>query len=158
MTTKATLQRIITTVILTSLLSSCIGDTIQHQYRHISKDGWSRNDTIVFELPPTNSECRYAVDTEIRTARQFPYQRICLVRELALQVPLRMHKDTICIETRNSDTFFENKGVTLKVYGHSDTTLVLKERQKGHMKLYHIMSREALPHITDIGIKVRTIR
>lgn len=46
----------------------------------------------------------------------------------------------------------------MRIYSHSDTALVLKERQKGHMKLYHIMSREVLPYIADIGIRVRAIR
>ena len=158
MTTKATLQRTITAAILTLLLSSCIGDIVQHQYRHISMDGWSRNDTIAFELPPANMEGRYAVDTEIRSAHQFPYRRVYLIRELSLQSPIKIHKDTVCIEMGSSEAYSKGKGVTMKAYSHSDTTLVLKKGQKGNMKLYHIMSREVLPHITDIGIKVRTIR
>lgn len=121
-------------------------------------DGWSRNDTIAFELPPANFEGRHAVDTEIRSAHQFPYRRVYLIRELSLQSPIKIHKDTICIETGSGEPLAKGKGVTMKAYSHSDTTLVLRKGQKGNMKLYHIMSREVLPHITDIGIKVRAIR
>lgn len=158
MTIKAALQRTIAAAILAILLSSCIGNTVQHRYRHISKDGWSRNDTIAFELPPANMEGRYAVDTEIRTAHQFPYQRVYLIRELSLQSPIKIHKDTVCIEMGSSEAYSKGKGVTMKAYSHSDTTLVLKEGQEGNIKLYHIMSREVLPHITDVGIRVRAIR
>lgn len=158
MTIKATLQRTLTTAIITLLLSSCIGDTIQHQYHHISKEGWSRNDTIAFELPPANVEGHYAVDTEIRTTRPFPYQKIWVVREVLFQTPLMTHNDTICIETGSDTAFPEGKGVTIRTYSHSDTTFALKEGQQGRMKLYHVMSREILPHITDIGINMRAIR
>lgn len=74
------------------------------------------------------------------------------------QTPLMTHKDTICIETGSDTAFPEGKGVTIRTYSHSDTTFALKEGQQGRMKLYHVMSREILPHITDIGIKMRAIR
>ena len=144
--------------ILPVLTSSCIGNTLQHQFVHIGKDGWYRNDTATFDLPAADFEGRYAVDTEIRTASPFQYQRLYVVRELMLQAPLMACKDTICIETAGSPSTNDEKGVTLRCYSHSDSTLFLKEGQKGQLKIYHIMSREVLPHITDIGIKVRTIR
>ena len=144
--------------IIPVLTSSCIGNTLQHQFVHIGKDGWYRNDTITFDLPAANSEGRYAVETEIRTVRPFQYKKIYAVRELTLQAPLMAYKDTICIETAGSPSTNDERGVTLRCYNHSDSTLLLKEGQKGQLKIYHIMSREMLPHITDIGIIVRTIR
>ena len=144
--------------ILPVLTSSCIGNTLQHQFVHIGKDGWYRNDTVTFNLPAATFEGRHAVDTEIRTVCPFQYQRLYVVRELMLQAPLMAYKDTICIETASSPSTNDERGVTLRCYSHSDSTLLLKEGQKVQMKIYHIMSREVLPHITDIGIKVRTIR
>lgn len=153
-----TIVRAILTI-LPVLTSSCIGNTLQHQFVHISKDGWYRNDTVTFDLPVADFEGRYAVDTEIRTVCPFQYQKLYVVRELMLQAPLMAYKDTICIETAGStSTTYTEKGVTLRCYSHSDSTLLLKEGQKGQLKLHHIMSREVLPRITDIGIKVRTIR
>lgn len=161
MTSRRTAPKTIAKTILTTLLlltSSCIGDTLQHQFVHISTDGWYRNDTIVFDLPPAFAEGLYAVDTEIRTKCPATYQRLYLVRELTLQTPLMVHKDTICIETGNSLATCEEKGVTLKCYNHCDSILFLRNGQNGRVRLYHIMSQEIMPHITDIGIQVRSIR
>ena len=158
MTSRRTLPRTIAKAILTILpvlASSCIGNTLQHQFVHIDKDGWSRNDTVTFDLPPATHEGWYAIDTEIRTTCPFQYQSLYIVRELTLQVPLMTQKDTIRIETGSSLATSDKKGVTLRCYNHCDTTLFLREGQKGQMKLYHIMSLEVLPHITDIGITVK---
>ena len=49
-----------------------------------------------------------------------------------------MHKDTICIETAGSPSTNDERGVTLRCYNHSDSTLLLKEGQKGQLKIYHM--------------------
>ena len=140
------------------LISSCIGDTLQHQFVHINKEGWNRNDTAVFTLPPAKENGQHCISTEIRTTSSFPYQKLYLVREILLEKPLAVHRDTICMDTGTRGILEEGKGVSLMSFSHNDSTLFLNEGQSGNIRLYHIMSREQLKHITEVGIKLGTIR
>lgn len=140
------------------LCNSCIDSTIQHQYKHTNNGTWFRNDTLTYELPAAKTEGLYSIDTELRMPVPCQYKRIWIIREISLLAPLAYRKDTICIDTEESGIFSERKGMTVRCYSHKDTTLFLKEGQKGSLKLYHAMSREELTQITDIGIRIRSIR
>lgn len=141
----------------TFLITSCIGHTVQHQYKHVAPEGWSRNDTLSFALPPARHEGRYSICTEMRISTTFPYARVCMVRELLLTKPLAVRKDTICISVDAGGVRSEGKGVTLRSFSHTDSTLVLKAGQEGSLRLYHLMSRETLPEIKDVGVKVAKV-
>ena len=139
------------------LMSSCVGNTLHHQYIHIDRAGWNRNDTLVFNVKPATSNGMYCVSTEIRTTASFPYKELCMVRELLVEKPLSVRKDTIRIDTGTRGILNEGRGVTLMTFSVDDSTLTLIEGQKCRVKMYHIMSREQLPHIVDIGIKIGAI-
>lgn len=129
-----------------------------HEHQHVCKDGWSRNDTLLFELHATKDNGQYAVSTEIRTYTTFPYKELWMVREMSLQAPIKLHKDTICVKTNGSGLSADGKGVTICSFAHTDSTLTLHKGQSGCIKLYHIMSRETLPHMLDVGLKIQHIR
>lgn len=145
-------------LVATLLTSSCIGDTALHKHQHISKDGWSRNDTMLFELHEIKKDGLYAASTEIRTYTSFPYKELWVVREMSLQAPFKLHKDTICIKTNGSGLSADGKGVTINSFAHTDSTQTFHKGQSGNIKLYHVMSRETLPHILDVGLKIQHIR
>lgn len=147
------------TILTATLLAvSCIGHTVQHQYRHIGPAGWDRNDTLTFTLPPARVNGAYSITTELRASTAFPYTKVCMIREVMLTKPLAIYRDTVCIETDVKGFASEGSGVTIKSYAHNDSSLVLKEGQEGTIRLFHIMSKETIPHILDLGIKVKAIR
>lgn len=147
------------TILTAALLAvSCIGNTVQHQYRHIGSEGWDRNDTLTFAIPPARVSGTHSISTELRTSTAFPYTKVCMVREVMLTRPLAALRDTVCVDTEVNGISPDASGVTIKSYSHTDSLLVLREGQEGTVRLYHIMSKETIPHILDVGIKIKTIR
>ncbi|MBF1646247.1 MAG: hypothetical protein HXO50_11590 [Prevotella sp.] len=77
---------------------SCSDPRTYDQYKNVSLQGWSRNDTLSFDIP-RQWEGNYQLDLCLRAAQTYPYRNISM-----------------------------------------------------HVTIRHIMSRESLPGISDIGI------
>lgn len=152
---KTTSKTILPLMAALMLNCSCLSDTLSHQYKHVSKQGWSRNDSIVFEFPSANKNGTYSLNTTIRTTGPLPYQKIWLVRNIMLSDPIAAYKDTVCIDISSNGIHSRGNGVTVQSFSHTDTTLVLQEGQKGTIKLTHALPQETLPKLFDIGIRIK---
>lgn len=65
------------------------------------------------------------------------------------------HRDTVCIVTQTDGRTFEKKGMAVPVYSYSHNFPTLRKGQYGQLKVFHLMSRECLPDILDIGIRIK---
>lgn len=154
---QKTMPRVIVAIALltTLLVSSCITDTLQHQYQHINKNGWAKNDTIDFDIPPATQSGRYSIKTEIRCLSNFPLHHIYIVRHFSFDPPFIGYTDTLCINTDRKCPDTERSGVNTISYAKTDSSLVLAKGQKGRVKMHHIMQKENIPHVLDLGIRIK---
>lgn len=153
------MPRAIVAIILqaTLLVSSCITDTLQYEYQHINKNGWAKNDTINFDIPEVTQSGLYSIKTEIRCLSTFPLNHIYIVRKFSFNTPFIGYTDTIRINTDKKCPSTEHSGINLISFAKTDSSLVLAKGQKGRVEMYHIMQKEPLPHILDLGIRIKKV-
>lgn len=136
--------------------AACIRNTVLHHYEPIDENGWNRTDTLQYELPSIPKTGDYQISIGLRYDEQYPYQGLWIVAETFLNNPIAHRRDTLFFQTADEDGQFIGKGVTLLQADTLLTTLHLQEGQNGRIRLRHIMQRETLPGIRDVGVKVCT--
>jgi len=147
----STLLTVITVVLL---LVACSQGCLLHQYQTIAPEGWERNDTLSFSLMPVPQSGNYTVNLGIRYNPQFPYEAIYVVAETHLRHPFTFRRDTICLHTTDPQGKSIGQGTTILCSTQPITMLKLRRGQQGTIRLHHIMAREILPSIREVGVKI----
>ncbi len=133
-------------------LVSCQENTLVHEYKHTSPEGWDRTDTITFEIPPVAESGTYEVSLGLRLCNNFSYQDVHVTSEFHLEEPSMKKKDTVCVITSDKDGKLLGYGIAYHQYEQPYTKIQLRKGQHGKIKVYHNMNKEVLPYLTDIGI------
>ena len=128
---KKARERISLVAVVALLATACTHETFFHSYRHIAPNGWRYTDTLEFLLPPAPQTEAYALSVGLRIDACFPYQSLTLVVETTLG----------------------GSGVNLLQFETPAGHLQLREGQQARVRIYHIMSRETMPHIHDVGLR-----
>jgi gliding motility-associated lipoprotein GldH len=90
----------------------------------------------------------------LRVTDHFPYEMLILEVEQSYQNPVSHRLDTLYYRLANEDGDFIEKGINYFQYETQGVTLDLKKGQTGRIKIRHLMHREVLPGIMDVGIHV----
>ena len=141
-------------VLLFLLCVSCTKKIIVHRYAHIDNDGWARCDTLSFEIPPVAVSGDYALFLGMRYSNDMPYEAIWMEVETQFCHPRQYSLDTLCFQTADSIGMLLGKGINLKQQEVQLLSLNLKEGQQGTVRVRHIMARNLLPFVRDIGIRL----
>ncbi len=131
-------------------------NTLLHNYRTVpGGNGWHARDTLVLKLPPIAENGVWDMSVGMRTRTDFPYQGIWMVAETRLRHPAAVVRDTFYLRLNDPQGEPLTRGVNLL----QREQLVAQQRQffkgqKGEIRLYHLMHREHLPSITEIGVRL----
>ena len=136
------------------LFGACTRGVLLHRYLPVGPDGWARTDTLRFALPQVPADADYRVSIGMRYANGFPYEGIWVVAEMRLTHPTALLLDTLYLTTVDEDGRPLGQGVTVDQREQPLGILHLRAGQGGSIRLYHIMAREVLPDISDIGLRV----
>ncbi|MBQ7179666.1 MAG: gliding motility lipoprotein GldH [Bacteroidaceae bacterium] len=142
-------------VLAAFLLTACTDrDTLIHTYAHVGAEGWNRGDTLTFCLPPTAGDRDCELDVGLRITNRYPYTSLWIVIDEQWE-GLSVRTDTVEYQLTDSMGDFSGRGVNIYQYEWPLRRITLHGGQQGRIRLYHIMSRESLPHITEVGVKVK---
>lgn len=136
------------------LLASCDRSTLMHSYQPLKNKCWDRTDTVKFVLPPLPQDENCNMLIGLRLNNNFPYEQLVLQVEQNLQHPTVHKIDTIYYRTTDQDGNFTEKGVHFFQYETQGFPLHLKKGQTGEIRIRHLMHREVLPGIVDVGIHI----
>ena len=134
--------------------SSCRRTTIMHTYRNTPVQGWEQSDRLAFRLDTVRESGLYAMRLGVRTTADYPYQKLWLVMETDLSHPDTTYSDTIVCTFVRSDGTREGSGTDTYQYNFDFADIMLHEGQTGRFVIHHIMQREILQGISDIGIRI----
>ncbi|MBR5466525.1 MAG: hypothetical protein IKU79_03865 [Bacteroidaceae bacterium] len=141
--------------LLATMWCGCTGNILQHQYHHITQEGWLRSDTLSFNIPEPEENGFYKVRFEMRTAPTFKYSQLWIAYDFRTNIPYRLVSDTICFTTGTSgDNKLGGKGVTHRNFTTESVEIFLHQGQRGDLIVRHIMAEEPISEITEIGVKV----
>ena len=141
--------------------TSCNDPRTYDHYESVSVKGWERNDTLTFNLP-RQWEGSYELSLGLRASQTFPYRSVSLIVESAIinykhkKKLERMRRDTIHCE------IITDKGMLAGQDGISNTEIrqhvasfQLNRNDSLHITIHHVMSRNSIPGISDIGLRLQ---
>ena len=136
------------------LMVGCDRNTLMHSYQPLKDNCWDRTDTVRFTLPALTQDDNCSVLIGLRLTNNYPYEQLVMQVEQDLQHPTIHKLDTITYKLTESNGEFTEKGVNYFQYETQGLPLDLKKGQTGEIRIRHLMHREVLPGITDVGIHI----
>lgn len=144
---------IVSLTVLVSLMG-CDEKAVYHHYKPTLLAGWKKTDTLTFNIPPIEITANYQVSVGIRTTVTCPYQSLWLVVRQDFTPNALSRIDTIECKLANDKGEIIGQGVINYLHTFPLCTETLYKGQTGKIRIYHIMRREELPGISQIGIKI----
>lgn len=148
-------QRILLASILI-LTGGCRPEAGTYTFRSTPVDGWERGDTLTFPIDTLRREGLYHLDLCIRTSSSQPYPFRSLWLEIRRQgnAPSLCHTDTLVCHLVDPKGDPQGRGVAILQYDFPLDTLYLPAGSCGTVSVRHVMSRDLLPGIVNVGIRL----
>ena len=166
----------LTYLFLALSVASCSTDTVYDRYRGIGADGWRRTDTLVFGIGGLHEAGTYYPVTGIRISNDYPYTSLTLVAERKT-TPARtgagavapgkkdnekevcppeedIRRDTLVYDLTDDHGRFYGPGIGCHHYALPAGSVALTAGDSLTISLYHIMRREHVSGIIDVGVSV----
>lgn len=141
-----------------SIFISCRQDTVYHTYLPIqTKEGWNKQDTLVFQLPCNLASGSYQLEIGLRNTNRYPYRDIWLSISQNGKDSLIYETDTLHFYLADEQGKWENGGNTGNLFQHTyfcDENFVLHPSDSTFLLLTHLMKENPLPGINDAGIRL----
>ena len=114
--------------------TSCSDPRTYDHYKSVSLQGWSRKDTLTFDIP-RQWEGNYQLDLCLRAAQTYPYRNISMIIEQKV-------------------IYYRQRKKREKTYNDTVNCEIINDKDSMQVKIHHIMGRESLPGISDIGVRL----
>lgn len=151
---RETIRTLLAAATVCLALSACTDGVVFDTYRHVHLAGWDKADTLFYDVPPMRKAGHYVQTVNMRVNDSFLFTGVTLVIDRTVEPEHRTYSDTLKCQLA------DNKGNTLGQgvnYYHSEFTVSefdLAEGDSLHIGVRHIMKRETLPGIADIGLRL----
>ncbi len=145
---------LLTSCLVLALLTGCVDErTVYHHFEDTSLDGWKRTDTLSFPLPRLSADSTYTLTASIRITPTYPYADLRLVVEQPSATSVRSHRATLRFLLAHPAGTFTATGVDLEHHSLPIPTPLLHPTH-ATLRIYHIMRREELPGVNDVGLQI----
>ena len=154
-------------MMLTGCLCACRQRPLFYVYQPLPSGEWHTMDTLCFELAEVPADGRYQVSVGVRTTNLYPYEDLWLVVERRDADDSR-HRDTLCLQVNGEQgtgglrrsgqqmPVWQTAGTVIHECEDSVATLDLTvQRMPVRLLIYHLMRRQSLTGISDVGVKVQ---
>ncbi len=152
---KATLT--VAALTLCAVLASCReGRTAAFQYLPVPAGGWEVGDTLHFSVDTIRQGGDYRLTIGVRTsaARPYPFRSIWLLICQHRHNPEAFLRDTLECKLANERGDALGNGTSLYTSTVKWQTIHLPEGSSADITVNHIMRRDLLQGVTDVGIKL----
>lgn len=143
-------------LLLAFILTSCDNDqqTLCYRYVSIPVEGWEIQNSISFPIDTIKTESDYAITLGLRTTNRYPFQSIWLLVKQRWYNPDTTFMDTVKCVLMDNFGNESGSGISFKQNEYSIKNVHLKSKQSGSINISHIMRRNILEGISDVGIKL----
>lgn len=134
-------------------MASCHRPKSYQSFRPVPAHTWSRTDTAVFLVPAAEEPIVRDLRVSLRLGRLFPYSEVYLLVERMMQdsaaLPVR---DTVCVPVTDTLEPLRSDGLNLVCRQSAPVPLPQPAGQDCEIRVTHLMHRDPLPHVSDVGI------
>ena len=109
---------------------------------------------LTYDIDTVRQAGTYNLDVGVRTTNAFPYKKLWLVVEQHFTNPAMSRADTLACSFVNEEEDRNGKGTNTYQYTFSLGKIKLERQQTGKISIRHIMRREMIPGVSDIGINI----
>ena len=145
---------VLSVALMVILLTACTQKTVYHHYQHISTEGWERQDVVDFQIAPIKTSGNYQEEIGVRMQQDFPFTSMSVLVQQTIYPSMQYHYDTLECQFMDQQGKVLGDGISYDQYHFPLKTIALKEGDSLAVSIYHIMKRETLPGITDVGLKL----
>lgn len=138
------------------LLGSCRDEAAYRRYQSVPIEGWDSQDAVTFDVDTIRTTRDYNVAIGVRTsaADAYPFKELYLEIIERWEHPKAEYRDTVgCILTDDRGEV-EGKGTQRYQYEYDLHRQPLRAGQTGRVSVRHVMRREIISGISDIGLLV----
>lgn len=141
---------------------SCTDSRAYDHYEPVELDGWGRNDTTRYCVP-RQGEGKYAMQLGLRATQAYPYKTVSLIVEWKVipnkeRSASRVAADTVvCRIIDDKGRLSGKSGVSSSELLQHVSSFRLNRGDSLFVTVRHIMSRDLLPGISDVGIQLDRI-
>ncbi len=150
------LRQVAAPVVAIVLLGVCwgCGRPAYHHYMSPAGRGWSGGDTLRFHVPPVSRTGYYALSLGMRLGIDFPYEGVWVAVETSLTSPDSLLVDTLYFRAIKKGGRPQGSGINMSQDEQPFDSLRLLGGQGAEIRVYHLMSREVLPAVLDVGLLI----
>lgn len=145
------------TAVAAALLASCEERPVDYVYRSTPLGGWEPKDTLFFPTDTVRRSGRYAFSLGVRTSAAFPFQSLWLVVKREWDRPALQRLDTVVCRLTDAAGEASERGISLNQFEIPVDTIRLDAGATGRVTVRHIMRRDLLPGVSDVGIILRAV-
>lgn len=140
-------------VLLTTIIMSCDNVTYYH-FNHTPLNGWEKNDTLVYDIPPLPEPGKYREYISMRINESYPFKSVYLIIEQYTYPGKRITRDTLSCNLVNAKGERTGNGISYYQYNYLLREKDFRRGDSLHITIRHDMKREILPGISDVGFKL----
>ena len=159
-------------LLLSLLLVACNRHHVaKFSYRSTPVDGWESADTLIFPIDSLPADGRYALTIGVRTfsgaiLHMVSFDRPMSTNSLSLDYVIgpearflsqARYADTIYCSLTDHEGDVSGKGVSVYQYSFPVDTFQLHRGARGTITIHHIMRRNLLPGVSDVGIRLERL-
>ena len=135
-------------------LCGCQQQVAYHAFRHVYDPGWDKTDTLHFDIKPLMADGSYRLDTELRTDKDYPFQKLMIEVDQTVYPSKERFHDVINCELISENGVISGDGISYFQYQFHVRDLSLHQGDSIHICLTHHMKREIMPGISDVGVRL----
>ncbi len=136
------------------MVFSCSRSTVMHSYRNVPVEGWDQSDALSFSLDTVREGGVFNVDVGVRTTNDYPYQKLWLAVVAELSNPDTVFADTVACVFADKNGVRSGNGTNMYQYDFNLGSVELEKGQTGKFVVHHIMRREIIPGVSNIGLRL----
>ena len=145
-------------MVATFIVAACTGGVVYDTYRHTQLSGWDKGDTLFYDITPLRQSGRYRQEIGLRVNESFPFTGLTLVVDKVVEPGHRIMIDTVNCRLADSKGNTLVQGVSYYQYDFIVSEDNLQEGDSLHVGIRHIMKREILPGIADVGLRLTRVQ
>lgn len=135
-------------------MASCNRKIVFDRYQSTDIEGWEKNDTLIFCVPPVAEAGVYKEEVGLRINAAYPFTGLSLVVEQTLHPANVTRRDTLNCRLITDKGSVKGRGVVSYQYAFHLTNITLVPNDSLTVRIHHNMRREILPGISDVGIRL----
>ena len=152
---------------LVMLCCCCTGNQVYDHYQNVPISGWDKADVLSYDVTALRDSGWYATDLGLRMNNMYPFLSVTMVVSQAVYHPTAAGKkepylqpsmvknDTINCSLRDDNGKVKGQGIIFYQYHYHVSAMKLQQGDSLHITVRHLMKREILPGLSDIGISMR---